>query len=129
MEEVDIYEEFNVNIKQKPKINWLFILLVLASILLGYLIFGWTNKDTSSTKYNRTIDSLTQEIIKLDSLHVKQDSFIVIYKDSVMYKDSLIEVEKIKFNDIKKKYNEARTNISKYSNSQLDSFFSNRYRY
>lgn len=129
MEEVDIYEEFNVNIKQKPKINWLFILLILASILLGYLIFGWTNKDTGSTKYNRTIDSLTQEIIKLDSLHVKQDSFIVIYKDSVVYKDSLIEVEKIKFNDIKKKYNEARTNISKYSNSQLDSFFSNRYRY
>jgi hypothetical protein len=67
--------------------------------------------------------------VKLDSVHVKQDSIIVVYKDSIVYLDNVIEVEKTKYNTIKEKYSEMRKQMIKYNPSQIDSFFKTRYNY
>lgn len=123
-------QDFNINIEQKSKPNWTVIILTIASLLMGWLLYDvFSNKSEKYDQYQNKIDSLTKEVSRLDSMHVKQDSVIVVYKDSIVYMDNIIEKEKIKFIDIKKKYNEARTTIANYSNPQLDSFFSNRYRY
>jgi predicted nucleic acid-binding Zn-ribbon protein len=101
------------------------------SIILLYLIYlGYSLFQENTSKYNHlenSIDSLSGEITKLDSIHVKQDSIIVLYKDSIVYLDNVIEKEKTKYIQIKHKFDEKRTHIVHYTPNQLDSFFSKRY--
>ena len=83
----------------------------------------------SHQQYEHTIDSLSHKIKILDSVHAKQDSIIVIYQDSIVYLDNIIEVEKIKISTVDKKYKEAHSKASEYYPSQIDSFFKSRYNY
>lgn len=106
--------------------------LIVVVVLLGLLYLGYNIIQNNTTKYNQfehSIDSLSKEIIKLDSTHLKQDSIIVIYKDSIVILDKTIEIEKTKYIHIKQKYNETRTHITHYTPNQLDSFFTKRYGY
>jgi len=106
--------------------------LILAAILIGLLYLGYSLLQGSTIKLAKeqhAIDSLTVEIAKLDSQHIKKDSIITVYKDSIIYVDKAIETEKIKFVHIKHKYDEIHTRIAHYTPTQLDSFFTNRYGY
>ena len=97
----------------------------VALLYLGYSVFQ-SNTATLALEQHR-IDSLTTEIRRLDSLHVKEDSTITVYKDSVVFVDKMIEVEKTKYVNLKHKIDEVRTRVVHYTPTQLDSFFSNRY--
>lgn len=103
---------------------------IIVILLLSLLYYGYTLIQNNTFKYTNlenSVDSLNSEITKLDSIHVKQDSIIVLYKDSIVYLDNVIEKEKIKYIQIKHKFNETRTHITYYTPNQLDSFFSKRY--
>lgn len=105
--------------------------IVALCILIGaYFMFNIVQGEHDKLKQNfKTIDSLTNEIHKIDSLHKEKDSVITIYKDSIVYLDRVIENDKIKIVKIKEKYDKVRPTVVKYTNTQLDSFFSNRYGY
>lgn len=123
-------QEFYLEVSPKKKFNIIYIIVTVLAIILGYFLYDlMSDKSAKYQKYEQTIDSLNKEVVKLDSLHIKQDSFIFVYKDSIVYLDSVIEKEKIKYVGIKNKYNEIRNSVTNYSNNELDSFFSNRYRY
>ena len=112
------------------KVNYGKAIAILVVIIGLWLVNRIVQDEhTKTTNYKKTIDSLNTEIVKLDSAHKKQDSVIVIYKDSIIYLDKLIEVNKTEIIKIKEKYAKIRPTIIQYSNTQLDSFFSNRYRY
>jgi hypothetical protein len=105
---------------------------IIVILLLSLLYYGYTLIQNNTFKYTNlenSVDSLNSEITKLDSIHVKQDSIIVLYKDSIVYLDNVIEKEKIKYIQIKQKYDEARTRVNHYNPTQLDSFFKQRYRH
>jgi hypothetical protein len=109
----------------KPNYKVIAILLLIISI---WIINKTIQKEhTNIINYKKKIDSLNAKIIKIDSTHKKQDSIITIYKDSIVYLDRVIEINKIKITKLKEKYDKIRPTITKYSNVQLDSFFSSRY--
>lgn len=105
------------------------VIIVLVLIISLWIINKITQKEhTNTINYKKKIDSLNAEIIKIDSTHhKKQDSIITIYKDSIVYLDRVIEINKIKITKLKERYDKIRPTITKYSNVQLDSFFSSRY--
>jgi hypothetical protein len=110
------------------KLNYGKAIAVLVLIIGLWIINKTIQKEhAKTTNYKKTIDSLNTEIVKLDSTHKKQDSIIIIYKDSIIYLDKLIEVNKTEIIKIKEKHAKIRPTIIQYSNTQLDSFFSSRY--
>ena len=106
-------------------------LIIVLIIIIGlYGIYNLFQNNTNKyQKYEYSIDSLTTQIKVLDSIHHKQDSAIIVYKDSIIYKDKIIIEEKIKYIKIKNKYNEIHNYVSNYTPTQLDSFFTKRYGY
>ena len=95
---------------------------IIVTLLLSLLYYGYTliqNNTSKYTQFEHTIDSLSGEITKLDSSHIKQDSVITLYKDSVVYLDNIIVEEKIKYTEIKHKFNETRTRIIHYTPNLL----------
>jgi hypothetical protein len=106
-------------------IKGIIVIILLALLYQGYILIQ--DNTSKYEHYQHSIDSLSNEITKLDSAHIKQDSTITLYKDSVVYLDNIIVEEKIKYTEIKHKFNEKRTHITSYTPNQLDSFFSKRY--
>jgi hypothetical protein len=104
-------------------------MIAIAVVIVGLWLINIVvqNEHTNIINYRKTIDSLNIELVKIDSIHKKQNNTIVVYKDSIVYVDKLIEINKIKIIKIKEKHDKTRDNIIQYSNTQLDSFFSNRY--
>ena len=104
-----------------------FALLVVGFFLIFIVYKIFEDNTAKYAKYDHAIDSLSKEVKVLDSTHHKQDSVIVVYKDSVVYMDKMIVEEKVKYVEIKNKYNEIRTHVANYTPTQLDSFFAKRY--
>lgn len=110
----------------------LILKLAAAVVLLYGLYLGYSMFQDNSIKYKQfehTIDSLSTQCHALDSVHVKQDSVIVVYQDSIVYLDNVIEKEKTKYVEIKQKYTEIHNIMKSYNSNQVDSFFKNRYNY
>ena len=106
------------------------LITVIFLLFCAWIVYKMLQDNTAKyAEYERAIDSLTTEVAKLDSVHVKQDSIIVVYKDSIIYLDNVIEVEKTKYATIKEKYSEMREQMSAYNPTQVDSFFKARYNY
>ena len=106
--------------------------VTITAVLLFGLYLGYSMFQDNSIKYKQfehTIDSLSNQCHALDSVHVKQDSVIVVYQDSIVYLDNVIEKEKTKYIKIKQKYTEIHNIMKSYSSNQVDSFFKNRYNY
>jgi len=101
--------------------------LFIFGLYLGYSIFQ--DNSIKYKQYEHAIDSLSTQCNALDSVHVKQDSLIVVYQDSVVYLDNVIEKEKIKYVEIKQKYTQIQNVMKSYNSNQVDSFFKNRYNY
>jgi Ni,Fe-hydrogenase I cytochrome b subunit len=106
-------------------------IIVITIFILGLLIFyNMFQTEHAKLQHNfKTIDSLKQEIQKVDSLHKVKDSTIIVYKDSIIYMEDIIHDKKNELTKIKSKYAKIHPIIVKYDNTQLDSFFSNRYGY
>ena len=87
------------------------------------------NNTTKYKQYQQAIDSLSYKVNTLESIHIKQDSIIVVYQDSIVYLDNIIEVEKTKIITVEKKYKEIRNKINTSKPTEIDSFFKSRYNY
>lgn len=110
------------------KINYGKTIVVMVVIIGLWLINMVVREERDhTTNYKKTIDSLNIELVKIDSIHRKQDDTIMIYKDSIVYLDKIIEVNKTNINKLKEKHDKIYYITTQYSNTQLDSFFSNRY--
>jgi len=103
------------------------VVAILVCIWMVYKVFQ--DNAAKYEQYEHAIDSLSHEVTILDSVHVKQDSVIVVYQDSIVYLDNIIEVEKTKIITVEKKYKEAREQVHQYHASEIDSFFKSRYNY
>jgi hypothetical protein len=115
---------------KKINISYTNAIIVLCILVGIYFMFNIVQGEHDKLKQNfKTIDSLKYEIHKIDSLHKEKDSVITIYKDSIVYLDRVIENDKIKIVKIKERYDKIRPTVVKYTNTQLDSFFANRYGY
>ena len=75
------------------------------------------------------VDSLNMEMNKNKQLIIQKDSSINIYKDSIQKLQTSIENETIKFIEIQHNYYLIRNNIQKYTPTEVDSFFKQRYKY
>ncbi len=106
------------------------LIAVVALLICIWVIYKLFQNNTAKyEQYEHTIDSLSHEVETLDSVHVKQDSIIVVYQDSIVYLDNIIEVEKTKILTVEKKYKEIRNKINEYKPTEIDSFFKSRYNY
>lgn len=115
---------------ENKKFNYTGFIVVLCLLAGAYFTYNIAQGEHDKLQKNlKTIDSLKQEIQKIDSLHKLKDSTIVVYKDSIVYLDRVIEKDKIKIIKIQERYDKVRPTIVKYTNTQLDSFFSKRYGY
>ena len=120
----------STNLYNMNKINYTNIIMVLVILIGLYIVYNMFQTEHIKLQHNfRTIDSLTREIHKVDSLHMVKDSTIAIYKDSIIYLDDVIHDKKDKITKIKLKYDKVLPTITQYTNPQLDSFFTNRYGY
>jgi ABC-type Na+ efflux pump permease subunit len=120
----------STNLYNMNKINYTNAIITLIIMIGLYIIYNMFQTEHTKLQHNfKTIDSLTQEIHKVDSLHKAKDSTIAVYKDSIIYLDNVIYDKKDKITKIKLKYDKVLPTITQYTNPQLDSFFTNRYGY
>ena len=120
----------STNLYNMNKINYTNAIITLVILIGLYIVYNMFQTEHIKLQHNfRTIDSLTREIHKVDSLHMVKDSTIAIYKDSIIYLDDVIHDKKDKITKIKLKYDKVLPTITQYTNPQLDSFFTNRYGY
>ena len=106
------------------------LVAIIAIALCVWMVYK-TFQDNSAkyAEYERSIDSLTKANTVLDSVHVKQDSVIVLYKDSIVYLDNVIEKQKTKYVKIKEQFEKAQASVVKYTPAQTDSFLRDRYKF
>lgn len=115
----------------KTKMNYkqlgLHILITIIIVWVG-ITFIPTSHTLNDALYERKIDSLTTAINVNNSKITSLDTTINNLRDSVKYVDIQLTDNKIKFNKLKKDYDEKIGNISKYSTNELTQFFTNRYK-
>ena len=109
--------------------NYKTILKVIGGIVVLYwLIYFMVPKDTMSKEDHKKIDSLTNLVNNLQ----KEQDLIESKIDSVNQEVGKIDenISKIKTQKTKvtSKYHEEINRVDKYSEPELDSFFSNRYK-
>lgn len=102
----------------------------IAIALCVWMVYKTFEDNTAKyDAYEKSIDSLTKANTILDSVHVKQDSVIVLYKDSIVHLDHVIEVQKTKYVKIKEQFEKAQSSVIKYTPAQTDSFLKDRYKF
>ena len=104
------------------------ILIGLAILFVIYWIFFklTPSDDLAKQTYNK-IDSLNHNIDSVENLNKILDSQLINYNSQISEIDKSIDRIKNQKETIKEIYHEKITNVDHYDNSQLDSFFTNRY--
>lgn len=102
-------------------------LSIIILLLIGYIIYT-NHQPSSDNDFKQQIDSLNNKIDSLEEDQLRLDSLIVVYQDSVSILDTKIDSTKQKITEIRAYYGNKIKNISKYTPTQLDSFFTNRYK-
>jgi hypothetical protein len=105
-------------------------LLGIVAILLVYILAFAGNSDIvdNYAAEKHQIDSLSAEINILKKLQVTQDSIINRHRDSIIALDIVIEAKNQKIIDLRKYYNDKIKNAGSYTPTELDSFFTERYK-
>jgi len=97
--------------------------------ILYYLIFFLTPKVKMSVEQKQQIDSLNQTIKQLHQDNLKLENQISDFNSKIGEIDSHIEKIKVQKTIIKEFYHEKINGVDKLTVSELDSFFTNRYKY
>ena len=109
--------------------NYKTLLFLLFGLFLTYwVIFVITPSVTMSNKEKTQIDSLNVVIQGLHKENLKLDSTVLNLNNEIKLVDKQIEKLKNKKVKIKKEYHEKITRVDNYTESELDSFFSDRYK-
>ena len=109
--------------------NYKTLLIVgIGLVALYWLIFVITPSVTMSDKDKQKIDSLNVVIQGLHDENAKLDSTIVGINKEIDLVDKQIEDIKHKKTKVKQKYHEEINRVDSYTEPELDSFFSDRYK-
>ena len=107
---------------------WRTILTVIfAIVVLYWMFFIMTPNSKLAEETYKKIDSLNHNIDSVEALNRSLDSQLVNYNSQISEIDKSIDRIKNEKTTIKEIYHEKITNVDRYDNSQLDSFFTNRY--
>ena len=104
------------------------LFLLFGLFLLYWVIFVITPSVTMSNKEKSQIDSLNVVIQGLYKENLKLDSTVLNLNNEIKLVDKQIEEIKNKKVIIKKEYHEKITRVDNYTEPELDSFFSDRYK-
>ena len=105
-------------------------LFVVAGLFIMYLmIYLFTPKPQIPLEYKHALDSLNRISIELVEKQKKSDSIISEYQMKVNEVDLKISNIKEKTTVVREYYYEKQKQIDKYTPTQIDSFFKNRYNY
>ena len=104
------------------------LFLLFGLFLLYWVIFVITPSVTMSNKEKSNIDSLNVVIQGLYKENLKLDSTVLNLNNEIKLVDKQIEEIKNKKVIIKKEYHEKITRVDNYTEPELDSFFSDRYK-
>ena len=108
--------------------NYKTILSVLVGLFIVYWVMTTLNTSTMSTIDRNKLDSLTNVVNEINKEQDILESKIELIDEEVEKIDD--NISKVKTNKIKtgKKYHEEINRVDKYSEPELDSFFSDRYK-
>ena len=108
--------------------NYKTILSVLVGLFIVYWVMTMSNTSTMSTIDKAKLDSLTNVVNEINKEQDILESKIELIDKEVEKIDE--NISKVKTNKIKtgKKYHEEINRVDRYSERELDSFFSNRYK-
>jgi cell division protein FtsB len=104
------------------------LFLLFGLFLLYWVIFFITPSVTMSNKEKSQIDSLNVVIKGLYKENLKLDSTVLNLNNEIKLVDKQIEEIKNKKVTVKKEYHEKITRVDNYTEPELDSFFSSRYK-
>ena len=104
------------------------LFLLFGLFLLYWVIFFITPSVTMSNKEKSQIDSLNVVIQGLYKENLKLDSTVLNLNNEIKLVDKQIEEIKNKKVTVKKEYHEKITRVDNYTEPELDSFFSDRYK-
>jgi peptidoglycan hydrolase CwlO-like protein len=103
------------------------LIAVFALIILYWIIFVSIPTSSITKETYQKIDSLNNNIDSLEKNNKILDSTLIGYTNQISDIDKSIDHIKNEKTTIKEIYHETITNVDHYDNSQLDSFFTNRY--
>lgn len=108
------------------KTNWLIVVLLLVGVIL-YFTFNYNSTNTDANTNKVQIDSLNGVIANLKKYQATQDSLIFVYKGEVKVLDHKIDSTEQNLKNLRIYYGNKIRNASRYTPTQLDSFFTKRY--
>jgi len=103
------------------------ILLIIVLVLVGYNIFTTNSIRTDVKGYKTTIDSIQTKIDSAKVVNVKIDTKIDSVKQNIVTISKEIHHIDNTITIVKNQTNEKATSVGKFSNVELEQFFSSRY--
>lgn len=97
--------------------------------ILYYLVFFLTPRVKMADEQRQKLDSLNKMVQEIELQQKKLDSNILDFNNKVNEIDLNIDKLKGEKTIIREIYHEKINSVDKYTNPQLDSFFTNRYNY
>lgn len=108
------------------------VLGIVIVFLIGYILivrnFSKPTADDSKYKYMQQIDSLNNAIIGYRNKQLELDTKIANYQLDIRRLDFQIDSANNKIIEIRNYYGKRIKDVSRYSTSELDDFFSKRYK-
>lgn len=103
------------------------IILIVAVLALLYYLFGRTPNNNPDANSTRTEDSLRRVILTFEEKQKNLDSTILHLSESIDSLNGLVEKNRNDLVNLKQKFNEKNTAISKFSSNDIYKYLSNRY--
>ena len=103
------------------------LIAVVVLLAVYWIMFVLTPASKMAEETYKKIDSLNHNIDSVEALNRTLDSQLINYNTQIGEIDKSIDRIKNEKTTIKEIYHEKITNVDHYDNSQLDSFFTNRY--
>jgi hypothetical protein len=111
------------------KKNLITMLLILIAILGAMLLLNNSNNISKDIQYKNQIDSLSNNILKLNNNLNEKDKIIFSFEDSILKLDKKITKEKEQHIKIITKYKNISKEINNYTPEQIDSITYNKYKW
>ena len=103
------------------------ILLIIVLVLVGYNIFNTNTIKTDVKGYKNTIDSIQTKIDSAKVINVKIDTKVDSVKQNIVTISKEIHHIDKTITIVKNQTNEKANSAGKFSNAELEQFFSSRY--
>ena len=113
------------------KLHLTFLALYTAVVVFitWYFVKPEATSNTGLTKENQQIvDSLTNVIFVLEYRQFEKDSIIIGFEQDISLLDLQIDATEVELTETKKQHEEELNNIERFTVTDLDKFFADRYK-